>query len=120
MKKIPWDNKMRLYMKKISLLLASLIILTILLTGCSSDNDDRNLVVGMELAYPPFEMTDTRNNPTGISVDFAQALADYTDRQLVIENMAWTGLLPALETGKIDLIISSMTITEERKERVDF
>ena len=80
----------------------------------------QKLVVGMELAYPPFEMTDTANKPTGLSVDFAKALGQKLGREVVIENMAWAGLIPALETGKIDLIISSMTITEERKKTIDF
>ena len=78
------------------------------------------LTVGMELAYPPFEMTDAANKPTGLSVDFAMALGEKLGREVVIENMAWAGLIPALETGKIDLIISSMTITEERKKTIDF
>ena len=80
----------------------------------------KKLVVGMELAYPPFEMTDTANNPTGLSVDFAKALGLKLGREVVIENMAWAGLIPALETGKIDLIISSMTITDERQKTIDF
>jgi len=80
----------------------------------------QKLIVGMELAYPPFEMTDTANRPTGLSVDFAKALGQKLGREVVIENMAWAGLIPALETGKIDLIISSMTITEERKKTIDF
>lgn len=80
----------------------------------------KKLNVGMELAYPPFEMTDTANKPTGLSVDFAKALGQKLGREVIIENMAWAGLIPALETGKIDLIISSMTITEERKKTIDF
>ncbi len=91
-----------------------------LAVSCQKEAEDTQLVVGMELAYPPFEMTDAANNPTGISVDFAKALGEELGRTVVIENMAWSGLIPALETGKIDLIISSMTITEERKERIDF
>ena len=81
-----------------------------LAVSCQKEAEDTQLVVGMELAYPPFEMTDAANNPTGISVDFAKALGEELGRTVVIENMAWSGLIPALETGKIDLIISSMTI----------
>lgn len=88
--------------------------------GCQKDEQDDQLVVGMELAYPPFETTDSANQPAGISVDFAKALAESIGAELVIENMAWTGLIPSLETGKIDLIISSMTITEDRRQRIDF
>lgn len=68
----------------------------------------------MELAYPPFETTDENGDPAGISVEMAYALGEYLDRPVRIENMAWSGLIPALTTGKIDIILSSMTITEER------
>jgi polar amino acid transport system substrate-binding protein len=78
------------------------------------------LVVAMELQYPPFEMSDEQGNPTGISVDIAKALGEYLGRPTVIENTAWTGLIPSLQTGKADIIISSMTITEDRKKVVDF
>ncbi len=74
----------------------------------------------MELAYPPFEMTDEHNQPSGIGVELAQALANALHRELVIENTQFTGLIPALKTGKIDLIISSMTATAERAESIDF
>jgi polar amino acid transport system substrate-binding protein len=74
----------------------------------------------MELAYPPFEMTDTNNKPAGLSVDFAEELGQALGREVIIENLAWKGLIPALETGKVDVVISSMTINEERKKTIDF
>jgi len=81
---------------------------------------DRPLVVGMELAYPPFEMTDPSGKPTGVSVDLATDLAKSLGRPLVIENTAFDGLIPALKTGKVDLVISSMTATAERAKSIDF
>ncbi len=101
----------------LALVLAAMMVLP--LSGCAGQSDNK-LVVGMELAYPPFETTDEQNNPTGISVDFAKALGEELGREVVIENIAWTGLIPSLESGKIDLIISSMTITEDRKLQIDF
>jgi polar amino acid transport system substrate-binding protein len=74
----------------------------------------------MELAYPPFEMTDPQGRPAGISVELARALADALGRPLRIENIPFDGLIPALKTGRIDLIISSMTATEERRQSIDF
>ncbi len=78
------------------------------------------LVIGMELNYPPFEMTDASGNPSGVGVDMAQALAAYLHRPLQIENMPFEGLIPALKTGRIELIISSMTATAERAKSIDF
>lgn len=101
------------------LIMTALLSISMIAASCGSKGDDK-LVVGMELAYPPFETTDTDNKPTGISVDLAKELGKALDREVIIENLAWTGLIPALETGKIDVIISSMTINEERKKTIDF
>lgn len=103
------------------------------LTGCTSDNTNTNtsdtssdagtqsvLTVGMELAYPPFETKDNAGNPEGISVDFIKAFGEAYGYDVVIENTAWDGLIPSLQTGKVDCVISSMTITEEREETIDF
>jgi polar amino acid transport system substrate-binding protein len=78
------------------------------------------LTVGMELAYPPFEMQDPQGNPAGVSVDMAKALGEYLHVPVTIENMQFAGLIPALKTGRIDLIISSMTDTPEREQSIDF
>lgn len=87
--------------------------------GCSN-HGDRRLRVGMELGYPPFEMTDEQGQPAGVSVDLARSLAQDLKRELTIENIAFDGLIPALKTGKIDLILSSLTRTDERAESIDF
>lgn len=81
---------------------------------------EKPLIVGMELQYPPFEMSDKDGTPSGVSVDLAKALGKYLGREVKIENIAWDGLIPSLKTGKIDLIISSMTITDERQKTIDF
>jgi polar amino acid transport system substrate-binding protein len=78
------------------------------------------LIVGMELAYPPFEMTDLNGKPSGVSVDLASDLAKSLGRPVVIQNTAFDGLIPALKTGKVDLVISSMTRTAEREQSIDF
>lgn len=87
--------------------------------GCAP-NPAARLVVGMELNYPPFEMIDPQGKPFGISVEMAGALGKFLGRDVRIENIPFDGLIPALKTGKIDLIISSMTETPERAESIDF
>ena len=81
---------------------------------------EKPLVVGMELQYPPFEMSEKDGTPSGVSVDLAKAFGKYLGREVTIENIAWDGLIPSLKTGKVDLIISSMTITDERQKTIDF
>jgi polar amino acid transport system substrate-binding protein len=78
------------------------------------------LIIGMELNYPPFEMTDTSGTPTGVGVDLAHALGAYLHRDIQIQNTPFEGLISALKTGRIDLIISSMTATDERRKSIDF
>lgn len=95
------------------------LLLSILAVGCSP-KERNTLVVGMELAYPPFEMTDASGQPAGLSVELARALAEKLGRPLQIENIPFDGLIPALKSGKIDLILSSMTATAERAESIDF
>ena len=112
--------------KKISLLLVFALLVT-LFTACGNTQEEtteqkggEELVVAMELAYPPFETKDENGDPSGVSVDFSKAFGEYIGRDVRIENISWDGLIPSLQTGKADMVISSMTITEERKESVDF
>lgn len=114
---------------KNKLLLLITLFTAVLFTACDNKTENKQakedtqkevLKVGMELAYPPFEMSDKEGKPQGVSVDFARKLGEHLGREVVIENTAWAGLIPSLKTGKIDLIISSMTITEERKKSIDF
>ncbi len=95
------------------------VALLLIATGCAKKNSNQ-LVIGMELAYPPFEMTDEHNQPSGISVEMARAMAAYLHKELVVQNTTFVGLIPALKTGKIDLAISSMTVTEDRRKSIDF
>jgi len=96
------------------------VLIFLFIFWTASFAEQKPLKVGMELAYPPFEMSDKNGNPTGISVDLAKAFGEYLGRAVVIENIAWDGLIPALRTGKVDVVISSMTITAEREKAVDF
>ena len=74
----------------------------------------------MELNYPPFEMVDSQGRPAGISVEMADALGRYLGREVHIQNIPFDGLIPAVKTGKIDMIISSMTETPARLQSIDF
>jgi polar amino acid transport system substrate-binding protein len=94
--------------------------LFLLLTGSLTAETLPRLRVGMDLSYPPFETIGPDGQPAGISVDLARALSAELGRPLVIENIPFTGLIPALKSGKIDLILSSMTATPERAKAVAF
>jgi polar amino acid transport system substrate-binding protein len=99
---------------------SGILFLTI---GCGrqgSTSAVKPLVVGMDLSYPPFETIGADGHPSGVSVDLATALGESLHRPVRIENIPFTGLIPSLLTGKIDLILSSMTDTPERRKSIAF
>lgn len=103
------------------LLAASGILFTTI--GCGrqgSTSAVKPLVVGMDLSYPPFETIGSDGQSSGVSVDLAMALGESLHRPVRIENIPFTGLIPSLLTGKIDLILSSMTDTPERRQSIAF
>lgn len=100
-----------------------LSVLPLVLNACKpaeSPTTPPVLRIGMELGYPPFEMIDESGKPAGVSVEMAGELGRFLGREVVIENTAFDGLIPALQTGKIDLIISSMTANAERAKSIAF
>jgi len=80
----------------------------------------KKLIVGMELQYPPFESSDDKGQPMGLDVELARMAAKDLGVELEIKDMEWTGLIPALQTGKIDLIISGITGSLERAKSITF
>jgi len=97
-----------------------LLLVTIGLAACDISKQSRALVVGMDLSYPPFETIDSSGKPAGVSVDLAEAFGKWIGRPVRIENIPFVGLIPALKSGRIDMIISSMTDTPERRQSVSF
>ena len=85
--------------------------------------DSGKLVVGTCADYPPYEwhlVQDGEDQIIGFDIDIAQAIADELGVELEVKDMDFDGLIPALSTGKIDMIIADMNPTEERKQSVDF
>ncbi len=97
-----------------------LSLLPIFIFSACEKSGPKPLRVGMDMSYPPFEMRDTKGEPAGVSVDLARALGEYLKREVVLENMPFGGLIPSLQTGRIEMILSSMSATDERRENVDF
>ncbi|MHB1374954.1 MAG: ABC transporter substrate-binding protein [Thauera sp.] len=73
-----------------------------------------------EGAYPPFNTVDTSGAVQGLDVDVANALCEELKAKCVWVKQEWDGMIPALLSRKFDAISASMSITEERKKRVDF
>lgn len=78
------------------------------------------LTIGVEIGYPPFE--DFANDgvtPVGYDIDFAKALGEKLGLEIVFINTAWDGIFQGIGVN-YDVVISAVTITEERKETMDF
>ena len=78
------------------------------------------LRVGFESGYMPFEMTDKKGKFVGFDIDVAKEMAKAMGVKFVPNNTAWDGIIPSLVTGKFDIIMSGMTITQERNLKVNF
>ena len=78
------------------------------------------LRVGFEAGYLPFEMADKKGNFVGFDMDVAKEMAKAMGVKFVPVNTAWDGIIPALITKKFDILISGMTITQERNLKVNF
>lgn len=81
---------------------------------------NNTLVVGTAASMPPFNMTSKEGEVIGFEVDMARMLANALGVRLDIETMNFGELIPALEAGKVDMVLSSMTITAERNAKVAF
>lgn len=94
------------------------------LTSCNPkdrlEDPSAALVIGLEAAYRPFEFVDQEGQITGVSVEIGNEIAKTMGRPVKFENMQFDGLIPALQTGRIDMIISSLSATDERRKSIDF
>jgi arginine/ornithine transport system substrate-binding protein len=78
------------------------------------------LRVGVEGNYPPFSRLGPDGKLTGFDIDIAMAVCERLKAECTLVQQEWDGMIPALAARKFDMIVASMTITEERKKAVDF
>jgi polar amino acid transport system substrate-binding protein len=76
--------------------------------------------IGFDVGYVPFEMSDKKGNYVGFDIDMAKMMARAMGVKFVPVNTAWDGIIPALVTEKLDIIVAGMTITQERNLKVNF
>lgn len=105
--------------KPLQIAAAIFLILGTLLGGASAA-DWKKIRIGTEGAYPPFNYIDEKGQLQGFDIDLAKALCQEMGAECEFVIQDWDGLLPGLLAKKFDCIIASMSITEERKKKVDF
>ncbi len=82
--------------------------------------DRGTLRVGMEPGYMPFELTNQKGEIIGFDVDMAKRMAKAMGVKLELVSTAWDGIIPALLTKKFDILMSGMTLTQERNMKINF
>jgi len=113
-------------MKKLSLLLVACVAAMVLtasaaVAGTLEDIQKRGaLRVGLEPGYMPFELTNQKGEIIGFDVDMASRMAKAMGVELELVSTAWDGIIPALITDKFDIIMSGMTLTQQRNLTVNF
>ena len=82
--------------------------------------DWKTVVIGMEGAYEPWNLTDSSGKIVGFEVDLANDLCKRAGVECKIIAQDWDGMIPGLKAGKFDVIMDGMSITDERKKEIDF
>ncbi len=78
------------------------------------------IIVGTEATYPPYEYLDDNAQPAGCDIWLSQQIADALGVELVISDMEFDGIIPAVQSGLVDIGIAAFTKTPERAEVIDF
>lgn len=80
----------------------------------------KSIKVATDATWPPMEMVDANKKIVGYDIDFLNAVAKEAGIAVEFKNTAWDGIFAGLDSGQYDAIISSVTITDERKAKYDF
>jgi ABC-type amino acid transport substrate-binding protein len=100
------------------LLLAVTLSLVFATAGCFEAK--QTLRVGTDATYEPFETIDKNEKFVGFDMELIQLIADEMGMKLELKNTGWDGIIPGLNNGNYDCLISAMTITAERQKQIDF
>ena len=116
-------------LKKLFVLLAACVFATLALAGCGgsdsassgSGSSAKVLKVGSSIDFAPFEFQDEgQKEYQGFDMDLIRAIGKEMGYEVEVQNIGFDGLIPALQAKNIDVIISGMTINDERKQNVSF
>lgn len=108
--------------KYLALLLAAIMALSLAACASTSKTEETasaKLTMVTEATFPPYEYYDG-DAIVGIDVEVAQAIAEKLGMELEVTDIAFDSIIPGIQTGKYDMGMAGMTVTDERKEQVNF
>ncbi|HEY1051758.1 MAG TPA: transporter substrate-binding domain-containing protein [Prosthecobacter sp.] len=87
------------------------------LGACSRED---KLIIGTDATYPPFEFKDEKGEIVGVDIEIGKEIGKALGKKVEFRNINFDGLQAALQTNAVDLVISSVSVTEERRKAIDF
>ena len=109
---------MKKFTKIMALVLAAAFVFACF-AGCSAKEED-TLTLATSADFPPYESIGDDGSYVGIDIEIAQAIADKLGKELVVENMDFDAIINSVSTGKADMGMAGLTVTDERLQSVDF
>lgn len=106
-------------MKKIIALVLVMLLALTCMAGCGAKKDDNVLVMATNAEFPPYEYMED-GKIVGIDAEIAAAIAEKLGKELKIENVDFDSIIIGVQEGKYDFAMAGLTVTEDRKEQVDF
>lgn len=110
------------FMMTLGLLFSLSGSVTTVLAQQSAEQPKQTLIMGTSPDFPPYESVDAKNSGEiiGLDIDIAKHILSELGYELKIESIDFSGLIAALQSGRVDFVMSGMSATEERKKSVDF
>lgn len=111
---------MKKFTKIMALVLAAAFVFACF-AGCSAKEETKDtLTLATSADFPPYESIGDDGSYVGIDIEIAQAIADKLGKELVVENMDFDSIINSVSTGKADMGMAGLTVTDERLQSVDF
>lgn len=112
--------------KKITALLLAIMMVCVF-AGCGTKSENKGndsasdaIVMGTNASFPPYEYVDDNGKIVGIDAEIAEAIAGKLGKKLTIKDMDFDSLITAVAGGSVDMVLAGLTVTDERKEQVNF